>query len=266
MWINGRDLTDDSWQLVGLTGWMAGFSAPRGVTALPNIGGVVPATQRTAEPRTITLTWRRDLTALSDRDAALATLQDRLSGKLWVRFNDATTRVVRCVAGPVSVSPASPHAVFSVATIEASVALIAYDGASYDTEPEIRALATTATEIPLGTLPSAGILTWGGAWTATTARTLILRDAGGVVRCTMTVTAPTGESLASTDFLEIDLVRRYITKVTSAGVRTNEYDWYTSGGWPVLDPAFQDRANTRYATLEISAGTAQILYRKAYAL
>jgi len=266
VWINGRDLSSDSWTLIGLSGWMQGVDTRRGVTAIPGVGGVVPGSQQTAEPRSIALAFRRALTALTDRDAAVNTLTDRLSGLLWVRFDDAPARVVRCVSGSVRVSPANAAGAFAVATIEAAVTLTAYDGASYDTEPQIRALATTPVEIPLGTLPSGGIVYWGGAWTATTARTLILRDAGGVARTTMTVTAPSGESLASTDYLEIDLARRYVTKVTSAGVRTNEYDWYTSGDWITLDPAYQDRAGTRYATLEVSAGTAQITYRKAYAL
>lgn len=266
MWINGRDLDDDGWTLTGLAGWMAGASVQRGVTALQNIGGVVPNSQYTVDQRTMPVTFERSLTSITDRDAALYTLQDRLRGLLWVRFDDAPARVVRCIATPLVVEPMAEVTVFSVAAIRVRCTLIAYDGASYDTEPQVRALATTPVEIPLGTLPSGGIVTWGGAWTATTARTLILRDAGGVARTTMTVTAPSGESLASTDFLEIDLLRRYVTKVTSAGVRTNEYDWYTSGDWITLDPAYQDRAATRYATLEISAGTAQITYRKAYAL
>lgn len=267
MWVNGRDPADDGWILVELGNWMEGFALTRATTALPNIGGVVPSTMRTAAPRSIALRFRKYLTgAISTRDAAVLTLADRLSGKLFVRFDDAPTRVIRCEASPVTVLPVAPGVQMSVATIEASVTLTAHDGASYDTEPQMRALATTAVEIPLGTLPSAGIVSWGGAWTATTARTLILRDAGGVARTTMTFTAPTGESLGATDFLEIDLARRYATKVTSAGVRTAQYDWYTSGGWLVLDPAFQDRTNTRYATLEISAGTAQLLYRKAWAL
>lgn len=266
MWINGRDPMDDGWIPVGLTNWMAAFGRQRNVTALPNIGGVVPASQQTAEPRLIQCTFRKRLTTLSERDSAMATLQDRLSGKLWVRFDDAPARVLRCVAGPVIAVPVHEVAVFAVATIEAMVTLTAYDGASYDVEPRILALATTPTEIALGTLPSSGIIYWGGAWTATTARTLIYRDHAGVVRKTMTFTAPSGESLASTDYLEIDLARRYLTKVTSAGARSNQYDWYTSGGWIALDPAYQDRAGTRYGSLEISAGTAQLTYRKAWAL
>lgn len=266
MWLNGRDPGDDGWLLVGLTNWMAGLGVRRDTVALPNVGGVIPGTVQTADPRSIGLTFRRYLNAIGERDAAVYTLQDRLRGQLWVRFNDAENRVIRCVAGPVVIQPVHESAVFAVATIEATVTLTAYDGASYDTEPRVLALATTPTEIALGTLPSVGRIYWGGAWTATTARTLILRDAGGVVRTTMTFTAPTGESLAATDYLEIDLGRRYVTKVTSAGVRTAQYDWYTSGGWLTLDPAYQDRAGTRYATLEISAGTAQITYRKAYAL
>ena len=267
MWINGRDLDDDGWTLTGIADWMAAFPRTRGATAIPNISGVAPNTQRTAEARQIPLTFEKELTAITDRDAAVKTLQDHLQrGLLWMRFDDAPTRVVRGEAGPVRIEPMADIVAFSVSTIRARVTVTCYDGASYDTEPQVRALATTPTEVPVGTLPSTPIVRWGGAWTATTARTLIYRDAGGVARATMTFTAPSGESLASTDHLEIDLGRRYVTKVTSAGTRTSEFDWYTSGDWIVIDPAYQDRAGSRYGTLEISAGTAQITYRRAYAL
>lgn len=266
MFSNGRDLAADGWILIAIGDWMRAPTFNRSVIALPGIAGVIPGAQQTTDPRTIELTFRRYLTSILDRDSAVLTLKDRLRGKLWVRFDDAPTRVIRAVAGPVLVRPTHALTPFSVATIEATVTLTCYDAASYDTEPRILALATTPTEIPLGDLPSIARIMWGGAWTATTVRTLILRDVGGVPRQTITFTAPTGKSLASTDHHEILTGKRYVTKVTSGGTRTNEYDWYTSGGWLVLDPAFQDRDRTRYATVEISAGTAQIIYRKAYGL
>lgn len=266
MWVNGRNLQDDGWYLIGLADWMRGVSLTRSATAIPGLAGVAPGTLQSSEARTIALRFRKYLTTIADRDAAALTFKDRMRGQLSVRFDDAPTRVVRCEASQPAFEAADQAPAFAVSTIEATVTLTCYDGASYDTEPRILALSTTPTDIPLGDLPVAVRLTWGGAWSATVARTCTVRDAAGNARAVLTLTAPSGESLSATDHHEIHTGKRYITKVTSAGVRTPEGDWYTSGAWLVLDPAWQDRANGRYLTAEISAGTAQLTYRKAYAL
>lgn len=266
MWVNGRNLQDDGWYLIELADWMRGVSLTRSATPIPGLAGVAPGTLQSAEARTISLKFRKYLTTIADRDAAALTFKDRLRGRLSVRFDDAPTRVVRCEASLPAFDAADQAPAFAVSTIEATVTLTCHDGASYDTEPRILALSTTPTEIPLGDLPIAARIMWGGAWSATTSRTLTVRDAAGNARIVMTFTAPSGESLASTDHHEIHTGKRYITKVTSAGTRTPEYDWYTSGTWLALDPAWQDRANGRYLTGEISAGTAQLISRRAYAL
>lgn len=267
MWINGWDPENDGWDVTGLSGWMSGPAIQRGSTAIPNIAGVLPNTQYATETRVIAVTLEKNLTAITDRDASLYTLQDRLRGKLWVRFDDAPNRVVRCVASATSVEPMEEITVFSVAAIRVRFTFICYDGFSYDSEPRILALATTPVEVPMGTAPSVITVMWGGAWSATTSRTITYRDTGGVARSVGTFTAPSGKSLGSTDHLVIDSGKGYVTKVASDGTRTASEDWGDdSVGLPVgsLDPALQDRANSRYGTLEISAGTAQIIYRKAY--
>lgn len=272
MFINGRDPEHDGWIPIQLSGWRAGMAVSRAVTAIPNVGGVSPSTVQQAAPREIKMGFRRRLSALGDRDAALSTLATLLSGQLFVRFDDSPDRLVQCYAAPIRVDAVHEIAVFATPTFEVSVVLVCYDGASYDVEPRVVALTTTPVDIPLGTLPSTFFLLWGGAWSAGASRTLTLRDAAGTVRSTMTFTAPSiaagdpaDESLGSSDVLEVDISRRYVTKLASS-VRTNQYDWYASGGWIGLDPAYQDLENSRYASLEASAGTAQIIYRRAYAL
>ena len=269
MWINGWDPENDGWDITGLSGWMAGAPQQRGVTPIPNVGGVVPNSQYNTETRQIAVVMEKDLSAITDRDAAMYTLQDRLRGLLWVRFDDAPTRVVRCVATPVTVEPMAEVTVFSVAAIRVRFTFICYDGASYDSEPRVLALSTTPTEIPMGTLPSRAIVTWGGTWNSGDVRTITLRDAGGTARSVGTFTAPAGESLTSTDYIEMNFDTFYLTQVEDDGTRTDVTGWpiTVAGLSPgILDPAFQDRANGRYATIEVSAGTAQIIYRKAYAL
>lgn len=272
MWINGRDPISDGWTLTGISNWYGGLAEQRSTTSIPGVAAVLPGSQLSVSgARAITLTFTTipgvgGLSSLTNRDTFANVLADLLSGVLWVRFDDAPTRVVRGEVTSLSFRSAVEGAAFGVPSLEATATLTCYDNASYDTEPRVVTLGTSPVEVPLGTLPSVGRISWGAAWTSATARTITLRDAGGVARYVMTFTAPAAESLSSTEFLEVDTGRRYVTKVTGAGLRTNEYDWYTSGGWLVLDPAWQARAATRFATLEVSAGTAQLVYRRAYAL
>lgn len=261
MWINGRNPADDSWTLIGLTGWMSGVPLARPAVPLSGVYGVIPGLQQSAAARTITLTFRCMLTAITARDAAIATLKSRLRGLLSVRFDDAPSRVVRCEAQPPVFSPDTPGTELSVSTIDATVTLTCYDGASYDIEPRVLVITSTPTVVPLGDLPAHGHLLWSGAWTATTNRYATLRTVGGETVSVLLLQAPSGESLASTDFIEIDLSRRYITKVDSAAARTNQYDWRIANpNWLRLDPTFGP------VTLDVDAGAAVLLYRRAYAL
>ncbi len=268
MWINGRNPADDGWSVMTISGWMIGATSDRPVAGMPGVAAVMPALSATVSPRTLSMTLEPTaaLTAITDRDAAVLTLKDRLRGLVWLRFDDAPTRVVRAVCTAFSVESAESFTVFTVPTVRVVISLTAYDPISYDTEPRVIALASTPTEVPLGDMASTPVIRWGGSWSSSTSRTLILRDAGGVARHTMTVTTSSTGSLASTDHLEIDVARRYLTKVEDDGTRTNVADWYASSTWPVFDPAFQDRSNSRFATVEISAGTAQLTYRRAYGL
>lgn len=268
MWINGRDPSVDGWSITGLTNWMTVPGVDRATVSIPGIVGTLPAVMGAIGPRQMELTLEPTaaLAAVTDRDGmVLDALKDRLRGLLWLRFDDAPTRVVRAVCTGLTVDPLESHTVFSVPTIRVRVMLTAYDPASYDTEPTVLELATTPRELTLGDLPSVAILRWGGAWSSSTSRTFTLRDAGGGARHVMTITTSSTGSLASTDHLEIDFVRRYLTKVEANGTRTNVADWYASSTWPVFDPAYQHRGETG-ATAEISAGTAQLTYRNAYGL
>ena len=262
MWINGRNPTDDSWHLIGLSGWLSGVPLTRSAAPVPAVYGVIPGPQQSATARSIVLTFECQLTAITARDAAIATLKSRLRGLLSVRFDDAPARVVRCEAQPPVFDPHETGVELSVSTIRATVTLTCYDGASYDVEPRVLVLTTTPTVLALGDLPAHGHLLWSGAWTATTTRTISLRTLGGVLVSVLPLTAPSGESLASTDFLEVDLSRRYLTKVDSAGLRDNQYDWreLTNSNWLRLDPTYGT------VTLDIDAGSAVLLYRRAYAL
>ncbi len=129
-----------------------------------------------------------------------------------------------------------------------------------DQEPTIRHAAVAATRytLPHGTAPSSPIVRIMGA---ATNPVLTYRDAGGTAQRTMTFTV----TLAATnDWLDIDMRAGKITKWAS-GVSSNGRALLTSGN-PVwaIDPQDGDYVTTQYPTIEVSAGTAMILWHKQW--
>jgi phage-related protein len=112
------------------------------------------------------------------------------------------------------------------------------------------------TGIPLGTAVSAPLIRVLGA---ATNPVITYRDKSGAVRQSMTLTI----TLAATDYLEIDCELFTITKYVS-GVASNGITLLTAGDFIALDPQDGDYANGVWPTLEISAGSAEVLYRKAW--
>ena len=267
MLVDGRDLASDGFDLIKLSGIYRGPEVRRDSSAAPDTAGQFVGIRQTVGPRDIQCVYRCQLTALAQRQAKITTLQDRLGGLLTLRFSDWTDRIVRAVCTSfVPAPPDDPDNIYAVSTLDIAVTLTAYNAASYSAEPRIVALTTSPANVQLGTLPSVGIIQLAGAWTSSTSRTITIRNAAGQVVSSMALTAPSTDSLSSSEFLEVDTVRRYITKVSATGVRTNAYSWKPSGAFVVLDNVGGDRANSRYVTAEVSTGTAVLIYRLAYGL
>lgn len=266
--INGRSLASLGVTARELSGWLDGVDTSRNSTPLPNVLGVVPAAASTSSARQIRLVLNVPAASLTARATILATLSDAFAGLLSIRFDDTPTRIVRAVAGAFTVASIAPNIGMSESgrNMTVVVPLLAFDGASYDEEPRVLVLSTTPTEIALGTLPSPGIVQWSGAWSTGAARSLTYRSVNGIAYGLQTFTPPAGASLTASEFLEIDLGRRYVTKVTSAGVRTNAYSWLSAGSWFVPEAADGNRVASRWPTFEISAGAGVFFYRRTWAL
>jgi hypothetical protein len=266
--INGRTLAALGVTARELSGWLDGPDFSRGSVALPNVLGVLPASAATSSARQIRLVLNVPAATLTARATILATLADAFAGLLSLRFDDTPTRIVRAVAGPFTVASIAPAIGMSEAgkNMTVSVPLLAFDGSSYDDEPRSLVLGATSVEIALGTLPAPGIVQWSGAWSAGAARTLTYRGANGIAYGALVLTPPVGASLTSSEFIEIDLGRRYITKVSATGVRTNAYGWLSAGSWFVPESADGNRGALRWPTFEISAGAGVFFYRRTWAL
>lgn len=271
--INGRTLASLGVSARALEGWLDAPTTQRQTTVIPGLLGVAPSPITTSAAREIKLTLNVPVNALTGRAAALNTLQDALSGLLTLRFDDTPGRIVRAVAGPLTVASIAPRIAMNESgrNLIVSVPFLCYDAASYDAEPVPLVLGSTPVPIKLGTLPSPGILQWSGSWSTSASRTLTYRGVNGIAYGEMVFTAPASpeyspSSLSSSEFLEIDFARQYITHVTNAGVRTRAYDWLTSGEWFAPDPTHGYRAGDQWPTLDVSAGVGLYLYRRAYAL
>lgn len=266
MTINGQTLA-----ALGLTtrehpGWLDAPAQTRTYTGIPNLLGVTAANYSTTPVREMRLLANLKLANLTDRAAALAKLQDALAGLLTLRFDDTPGRIVRAIAGQVTSASWAPQLAMTAggASLIVSVPFVSIDTASYDDNPRVIAIQTTSTEIELGTLPSPGLVQWSGSWTSATTRTLVYRGHNGIAYGTMTLTAQA--TLGSDEYIEIDLGRQYITKVSNVGVRSDAANWLTAGDWFVPESSDYYRPGSRWATLEVSAGVCIFLYRKAWKL
>jgi len=269
MLYNGRDPANAGWTCIRVGKWLDAPRIVRGSVALPNVAAVVPFGVATAEPRSLDLAFRKYCATLADRSTDLRTLQRLLRGLLYVRTDDWSGRVIRAYVGEFAVTSIPTDVPFANAVVDVATTLTAFDGASYDAEPRVLALSTTPTAVALGERPSVGLIQWHGAWSSSTTRTITVRRPGGEVITTFTITTPASDSLTSSEFLEIDLARRYLTKVSATGVRDPLiYDWKptSANDWFALDNAYADPANGRDITIELSAGTGILLYRRAYHL
>lgn len=266
--VNGRTLASLGVTARELSGWLDGPEMSRGATALPNVLGVLPAAITTSAARQVRLTLNVPAATLTGRAAILATLSDAFAGLLSLRFDDTPTRIVRAVAGAFTVASIAPSLSMTemARNMIVSVPLLAFDGSSYDDEPRSVVLSTSPAEIALGTLPAPGIVQWSGAWSAGVARSLTYRSVNGIAYGVLTLTPPVGASLTASEFLEVDLGRRYVTKVTSAGVRTNAYSWVSGGAWFVPEASDGNRQAAQWPTLDVSAGAGLFLYRRSWAL
>jgi hypothetical protein len=143
--------------------------------------------------------------------------------------------------------------------IGVSLTLRAVDGVSLSKQAMyVHVLNATPTRLPVGTGTVAPISIHQGAWGAGATRVLTYFSPTGIPYRVLTLTAPTGQSLAANDHLEVDHNNRTITKVTAAGVRSNAGNWKASGDFLRGDPVDQIATTLNpYVTID---GGAQLIY------
>jgi phage-related protein len=194
--------------------------------------------------------------------AALArTAMDKLhaligSGVVEMRVSPWSDRVWR---GKLTAAPfrfTAPQA--ASRTAQGSIRFRCQDPYGYDRRGVVVNVAGTSDwyEAPLGGAPSAPIVRFQGAATSPAIR---VRRADGTIVGELGVTA----TLGANDWLEVDMGRQTLSLSTD-GVVTDAITTALSGDFFALDPAWGDPLASVWPRLQVTSGTAQVRYWKAY--
>lgn len=183
------------------------------------------------------------------------------SGIIELVWSDATQtrQITGVVVGRPSVTGYTPAGMSKGALVRFTVRA----DSAFWCEPTPTAVGLPAAnnrkDIPLGLGPSDFILNIMGS---ATNPVVTYRNAGGTVVWELTITA----TLATTDYLSFDsrtgLISRYNSGTYSDGIGllTTGHDV-----WPLpLDPQDGDPSILEWPTLQVSAGSAEVLYSKTY--
>lgn len=258
IYVNEYDTSGHGLIVERVDGWIDGLSVAERTSLLPGrVGGVILPPETETTPRSIQVAGVIKGSSLANLRSSIDSLKERLyRGLVEVRFVDQTDRYVNARCSGFQV-PATPPQ-FMNPRGRVSFSLFCPDPLIYATQPTIvgQSVVATRTPLPLGNAPSAPVIKIMGS---ATNPVLTYRKNDGTSQQTMGFTV----TLASTDYLEIDCELAQITKYAS-GVPTNGMALWTSGDFPVLDPQHGDFINSLWPSLEVSAGSFECAYRRAW--
>lgn len=256
IYINELDLRRLGFITESVEGWLDSPSVLDRTTQLPGrVGAIILAPETETSPRTVTVNGLIKLGSSSAVRAAIDKLKNQISrGTLEVRFVDHLDRIIYARAQETQLVATQPQ--FTSPFSRVALRFFCPDPLIYAKQGTLIGLITTATPIPLGTAVSAPTLRIMGP---ATNPVLTYRKADGTATQSMGFTI----TLAGTDYLEINCEVDTIKKVIS-GVETIDLNLLTSGHFISLDPQDGDPDAQSFPSLELSAGTGEVMYRKAW--
>jgi phage-related protein len=245
--INGVDLGAMGFKVRSPNGiWNTPVASSEGIQVPGRAGQLVPqASMVTLASRTIDIVGTLVGTSRADYLTKLDALKAFLAAPLTVVLAEQPTRqyTARCLS--VTVTESGP--VFIQRKQQVSISLFCDDPYAYDTALQTVGF-TTATAIPMGTAPTGGVITITGA----AAFTLTYKNSAGATLVTMVFAGVTSP-------ITIDLDTFIVTDGSG-----NALGKLTSGEFPRLSPLDGVFGTSTWPTLQVSAGTGSISYRRAY--
>lgn len=256
-WINDTSDVELGIALSDLQRWAAGTSTRFQSQPAPGRAGHVIGAQPTMPPRVVPLEALIAADTLEERDTKLGRLLARLSGLLELRFADSPDRVLRGVCTASESAGQSVHS-FAVADLRVPVEVTCFDPLKHDHEPRSVAFASVRTPVPTGSMPHGGRLYIMGP---ATDPEVIVRSAAGVEIQRMGFE---GDPLASDEYYLIDLDVETVSRVTDAAAADAIDDWTIGSEFLRFDPGDGDIETESYPTIEVTAGSGLLLYRRAW--
>jgi hypothetical protein len=260
IYVNGADIEADlglteCW-LTEISNWGAATNYERGSVAIPGEYHSWASPIATATRQPLRLSFIVKATTVAGLDAQLATILDHFTGLLEIKTADAADKVLDAYVTAETSSQVSDGSPFMIPWRRVSLDLAAIEPKRDAYAQSVAVNASSGREsIPLGTLPSVGrLLVLGSATTPVVS----YRDAGGTLIGSMTFA-----TLGSTVYLDIDLKLKTITKYT-AGVASNGLADWTAGDFFTLDPGRGSYAMGGWPTLDITSGTAMLIYERRW--
>lgn len=258
LFINGEDVDTLGLRVVDMGAWWSGITVNRSVAQPIGAIGGLPASEATVSPRTLTLAaaW---VGTTGSRVSALDDVSWLMEGELEIWHGDDTDRMAKgylvedTAVGRFGSGPlADVHG-----DVLRTFRIVCPNAAKYDRVGRPVGFGSTRTEVPLGTLPSVGVVRILGA---ATNPTLNYRSTTGEVIQQMRFTI----TLAADDILSIDLAAETVEKTVSGTTSDALPTLNTADDFFRLDPGHGDGRNAAWPTLDVTAGDGDILYRRAW--
>lgn len=248
IWVNDKDIEVDVVSVSNtpteLEAWGAALTFDRETASLPGaIAGVAGPDARVG-PRMVRIQTLLNATNLVTRDAELSKLTDLFPVDTLVelRFGDSPDKVLEGVVQAERSAAYAGELSFTYGAIYVGFDILCADGSKRDRFASCRVLGNFRKAIPLGNLPSAGIITINGSGSDPV---ITYRDAGGNTVGTMTLTV----TLGADDRIVIDLYHKTIKRFDN-GVETDAINTWTAGDWFVTDANDGDYATSSWPTLQ----------------
>lgn len=248
--------TELAFKVTGVRNHLAGSDREYGTTVVPGALGSVLSPTVTAPAKTLTINGRALLGSLTAREAWLNKANRYLQGRLEIRFVDQPDKVQDAYLAQLSADAENPRS-FVDGTLNVRMVFQCPNPWKRDRYGQVLTFGSTRTEVPLGDLPSGGVLKVMGTASNPTIR---YRGASGEVLESIVMGAAPG----TTGCYNFDLDARILTKNVAGTVTNANSDFPTGYYWFNPDPADGREDWGGGPTLETTQGTGVYLYHRRW--